>query len=524
MIARIALLLFVTCLVGLILGLSMAREEPADFRFVSGAEPETLDPALMTGVTEGRFAAAIFEGLTVYDPKDLSAMPGMAERWTVDPDGCVYTFFLREAAWSNGDPLTAHDFVYSWRRVLEPETASSYAYQLYYVKNAQAYNESKLADFAQVGIRADGQRKLIVTLNARTPFFLSLTSFMTLLPVSRRCVESHGETWTRPETIVTNGPFLLHEWRINRRLRLRRNPDYWDAANVKLATIDALTVETASTGFNIYETGGADLLTMIPLPLVDVLMKRDDYHSSTYLGTYFYRFNVTKPPLDDVRVRKALTMSINREHVTRYITRGGEVPSATFVPVGMPAYTPGKGLPYDPDRAKELLADAGYPNGKGFPKVELLFNTSESHKDIAEVIQDMWHKTLNVKVTLVNQEWKVYLANTRQFKYDVARSAWIGDYTDPNTFLDMFVTNGGNNRTGWSDPRYDALIEAAGREADPAKRMGLLRQAETVLLTEGVPIAPIYFLITNNMYRSHVHGIYPNVLNLILMKSISVGM
>ena len=523
MIGRAIVILVALCLVGLIVALCMATEQPADFTFVSGSEPETLDPALMTGVTEGRFAAALFEGLTVFDPKDLSVNPGMAERWTVSPDGRVYTFSLRRARWSHGQPVTAHDFVYSWRRVLEPQTAASYAYQLHYVENARAYTAGSLTDFAQVGIRAHGPNKLVITLERRTPFFLSLTAFMTLLPVNRECVEAHGDTWTRPGTIVTNGPFMLDEWKINRRLRLRKNPKYWDAGNVKLDTIDALTVENASTGFNIYETGGADLLTTVPLPLVDVLRTRDDYHSSTYLGTYFYRFNVAKPPLNDVRVRKALAMSINREHVTRYITRGGEVPAATFVPVGMPGYVPAKGLPYDPGRAKALLSEAGYSNGRGFPKIKLLYNTSESHKDIAEVVQDMWRKTLNIKVELLNQEWKVYLASTRSLDYEVGRSGWIGDYTDPNTFLDMFVTNGGNNRTGWSEPRYDALIQAAADEADPVRRMELFRKAETILLTEGVPIAPIYSMVSNNMFRSHVHGIHPNVLNLILMKWVWVA-
>ena len=282
-VARVAVAIGAICLAGLFAALTMTRDEPADFTYVSGSEPETLDPALMTGVLEGRLVAAIFEGLTVADPQDLSPKPGIAERWTVSPDGRVYTFSLREAQWSNGEPLTAHDFVYSWRRVLEQETAASYAYQLYYVKNAAAYNEGKLKDFGQVGIRAAGPRELVVTLERRTPFFLSLTSFMTLLPVNRRCVETFGEAWTRPATIVTNGPFLLDDWLLGRRLRLRKNPRYWDAANVRLDTIDALTVENSATGFNIYETGGADLLTTIPLTLVDVLRERPDYHTSTYV-------------------------------------------------------------------------------------------------------------------------------------------------------------------------------------------------------------------------------------------------
>lgn len=486
----------------------------AEFTYVSGPEPETLDPALLTGALEGRIVAALFEGLTQYHPKDLSPTPGIATHWDISEDGLTYTFHLRKSCWNNGEPLTAHDFVYSWRRALEPETAADYAYQLYYIKNARQFNEGTLTDFSQVGVRALDNYTLEVRLERPTAFFLDLTSFPTLMPVNRRCVERYGDGWTRPENMVSNGPFRLVEWRINNRIRMEKNPLYWDAQRVRLSSIDALTIESINTGFNVYETGGADYLFGLPLPLVEVLREREDCHTDVYLATYFLRFNVTTPPLDDVRVRKALAMAVNKEAIVKYVTRGGEMPATTLVPPGMPDYQPPEGLPFDPEEARRLLAEAGYPGGQGFPNIEYLFNTSEANKDIAEVIQQMWKEYLGIDITLVNQEWKVFLSTVKNLDYQIARGNWIGDYVDPNTFLDMFVTNGGNNRTGWGDPRYDHLIGAAAEERDRKKRMEIFQEAERILVEEEIPILPIYYHVSFNIYRPYVMGVYPNVLNM----------
>lgn len=483
----------------------------AEFTFINGAEPETLDPALLTGALEGRLAEALFEGLTTYHPRDLTPLPGMAERWVIAADRLTYTFHLRQARWSNGDPVTAHDFVYSWRRVLAPETAARYAYMLYYLKNGEAYNKGELKDPALVGVRAVDDRTLVVTLAHPTPYFLDLTSFSTLLPVNRRCVERHGVHWTKPENIVTNGPFLMKEWKLNQRIRMVKNPDYWDAANVRLNIVDALAVENLNTAFNLYLTHGADYIGDVPLPLRGLVQSRPDYHTGVYLATYYYLLNVRRPPLHDARVRKALAMAIDKESICRYITRGGELPAASFVPPGMANYTGPKGLAYDPATARRLLAEAGFPSGRGFPRLQILYNTSDAHRDIAEVIQQMWKEVLNIRVELLNQEWKVYLDSTAKGKYDVARASWIGDYTDPNTFLDMWVTGGGNNRAGWSHARYDALIHRAAREVNQAQRMALFREAESILVEQEVPIIPIYYYVTREMYRSNVKGIWQNV-------------
>jgi len=495
-------------------------EEPGEVRefvYVSGAEPETLDPARMTGLLEGRLANGLFEGLTTYDPATLAPLPGVAEKWDVSPEGLTYTFHLREAQWSNGDPITSGDFAYSWRRVLDPKTAASYAYLMYCIRGAEAFNEGRERDFRTVGIEVADDRTFRVHLARVTPYFLELTAFSTFMPVHRKTVEKFSPKWTAPENFVGNGPFVLKEWRINSRIVMDRNPKYWDAANVVSDRIVALPIESASTAFNAYEEGRADLITTVPLPQVVHLQRRPDFHNSDYLGTYYFTFNVTRPPFDDVRVRRAFNCAADKQRLVRYILRGGQKAADTFVPPGIPGYPAVKGPRFDPHLAAELLAKAGYPAGKGFPKVELLYNSSESHKHIAEVLQDMWKENLGVSIELVNLEWKTYLDALRRKDYQLARAGWIGDYVDPNTFLDLFVTGGGNNRTGWGNTQYDSLIRAAGREPDPARRMAVFTRAEAILIDE-MPVMPLYFYRVHNMYRKGVVGVYPNIRNLILLK------
>jgi oligopeptide transport system substrate-binding protein len=286
--------------------------------------------------------------------------------------------------------------------------------------------------------------------------------------------------------------------------------------------VDALAVENANTGFNLYLARGADYTGSVPLPLRDLVQSRPDYHTGVYMATYYYLVNVRRKPLDDPRVRKALAMAIDRAGICKYITRGGEEPASTFVPAGMPGYAGPKGIGFAPGEARRLLAEAGFPGGKGFPRLQLLYNTSESHRDIAEVVQQMWKDNLGLRFDLLNQEWKVYIDSTNRGEYDVARASWIGDYTDPNTFLDMWVTAGGNNRTGWSHAKYDALLRSAAVEHDPQRRMGIFREAETILVEAEAPIIPVYYYVTQEMYRENVKGIYQNVRGVHPMKWICV--
>lgn len=508
----------------LLVGCGMKSGHP-DLTVLNGGEPETLDPHIITGQPEYRLAEALFEGLCAHDPQTAKVIPGVAERWEISKDAKTYRFYLRKnAKWSNGDPLNARDFLYSWKRVLEPATAADYAYQLYYVKNAKNYNEGKLTDFNQVGLRAPDDFTLEVELDYPTPFFLDLTANAALYPVHRATVEKFGDDWIKPERFVSNGPFTLKEWRLNDHLDMVKNPHYWDIAHVHLNRIRVIPVRQALTAFSIYEMGGADLILdkgLIPIYLLDELRGRRDYHAATFLGTFFYRFNVTRKPLNDPRVRKALALTIDKKLLVEKITKAGERPATAFVPPGTGGYEPPPGLEYDPEKARRLLAEAGYPGGKNFPTLSILFNTAEVNSAIAVEIQQMWRKQLGIHCLLENQDWKVYLNSQSRLDYDISRSSWVGDYNDPTTFLDMFMSDNGNNRTGWSNPIYDELITDANRTTDSRKRFKLFRDAETLLLTEGVPVIPIYYYVGINFYDPDKWGgIYPNVLDVHPFKDI----
>jgi oligopeptide transport system substrate-binding protein len=489
----------------------------ADLVFVNGAEPETLDPSIITGQPEGRVVNALFEGLCAYD-ENGQAVPGVAESWNVSPDGKIYTFHLRQnAKWSDGSPLTAHDFVQSWKHTLTPSTGSQYNYQLYPIKNAQAFAEEKLTDFSHVGVKALDDRTLVVELENPTPYFIQLCAFPTLHPLPVALIERVGDDWVKPEYLVCNGAYSLESWRINDKIRLRKNPHYWDRENVALETIDVLPISDANVAFNFYASGLADLLMdkgLAPPALLDDLKKRDDFHASPFLGIYFLRYNCQKGPFADERVRHAFSLVVDKQRIVEKITRAGEEAAPGFVPPGIPGYTGTEGLTFDPEKARRLLSEAGYPGGKGFPNANYLYSKSELNEAIAVELQSMWRDQLGVNVNLVRQEWKVYLNSLSLLDYDIARSSWVGDYPDPNTFLDMFLTGGGNNRTGWSSPQYDALIAASARELDPKKRFDILRQAEDLLVQKAVPICPIYYYVGIQLYDpKKLGGIRANVLD-----------
>ncbi len=495
-----------------------SSEQRADLVFLNGAEPETLDPALITGQPEGRVANALFEGLLTFDQSG-KARPGMAETWEVSEEGRVYTFKLRDGLqWSDGTPLTARDFVESWKRTLDPATASEYAYQLHYVKGAKAFNEDTITDFANVGISAPDEQTLRVELENPTPFFLDLCAFVTLLPVPMHAVERYGDSWTKPGNLVSNGAYVLESWRINDRIRLRKNPRYWNAANVAMETIDVIPVSKANTAFNLYASGQADLMMdkgLVPPALLGEIKKRDDFQAAPFLGTYFLRYNCEKGPFADARVRRAFSIVIDKQSIVERITRAGELPARGFVPPGAGGYEPIEGCgEQDLEEAKRLLSDAGYSNGQGFPMVTYLYSEGELNEAIAVELQGMWRRELGVNVQLLRQEWKVYLRSLSTLDYDIARSSWVGDYPDPNTFLDMFVSGGGNNRTGWSDPEYDRLIAAAAAELDPNVRYRILRQAEKILVCEQMPVCPLYFYVGIQLYDADkLGGIEGNILD-----------
>jgi oligopeptide transport system substrate-binding protein len=504
----------------LCLALLVACERPsrrADLVFINGAEPETLDPAIITGQPEGRVVNALFEGLCAYDAEGR-AVPGVAESWEISPDGRTYTFRLRaDAKWSDGQPVTSRDFLESWQRTLTPATGSQYSYQLFPIKNARAFAEGMIGDFSQVGARAPDSRTLVVELENPTPYFLELCAFPTLHPVRMDLIRRVGDDWVKPGHLIGNGAFTLESWRINDKIRLKKNPHYWNREHVALETVDILPISDANVAFNFFASGLADLVMdkgLAPPALLDEMKRRPWFHAAPFLGIYFLRYNCARGPFADERVRRAFSLAVDKERIVSKITRAGELPAPGFVPPGIPGYTGTAGLGHDPDAARRALAEAGFPGGRGFPLVNYLYSKSELNEAVAVELQSMWRDVLGVNVNLVRQEWKVYLNSLSLLDYDIARSSWVGDYPDPNTFLDMFVTGGGNNRTGWSSPEYDRLIADAARELVPGKRLDILRQAEDLLVQSAVPVAPIYYYVGIQLYDPlRFGGIRPNVLD-----------
>lgn len=500
----------------LLLGCGKSRER-ADLAFVNSAEVETLDPAMITDQVSMRLGTALFEGLCRINDQG-KAEPGMAERWDVSEDKKRYTFHLRTAIrWSNGDPVTAHDFVGSWERVLNPATAADYAPQLYPLLNARAYNDGKLADFTQVGVRALDERTLECTLENPIPYWIDLCAFLTLAPVHLPTLAKHGGSWIKPGNLVGNGPYLLEDWRIDDHIRLRKNPDYWDAANVRMKTVDVLPITEANTALNYFLTGQVDLMMdkgMVPASLVPKLKQQEYFHTGPFLGTWFIRANVTKAPFNDPRVRLAFSLAVDRKRIVGKITQLGEQPASSFTPPGAGKnYQPPAGPEFNPQRARELLAEAGFPDGKGFPRVEYLYLPLPIERNIAVELQDMWRENLGVTVSLTKQEQKIWLSSMRELSYDLCRSSWVGDYNDPNTFLECFTIGNGNNRTGWKSPRYDELIAAAATEADVVKRHAIFQEAEKILVTDEAPIFPVYHYVGVQFRREKLAGVQANLID-----------
>jgi len=504
----------------------------ADLVWTAGGEVASLDPARMTALQDGRVASALFEGLTVLDPRTLKVRPGVARAWTVSPDGLLYTFDLRpEARWSDGRPVTAEDFAYSWRRVLDPKTAAEYVYMLYPIRGAKAYYEAAVkaaggppaeapagADGAAVGIRVEGPHRLVVHLERPCAYFLDLTAFSTYLPVRRDAVETHGDRWTLPPHLVSNGAYRLAAWHFRSRMTWEKNPYYWDAASVALGRIELRVFDQTTTALNAYETGAVDLTTVVPalaaqplLRLRDEGRRRDVLYAANF-GTYFYRFNCSRPPFSDARVRRALALAVDRRAIIERAARGGQRPAFVLVPPFLPGYRPPPGLAEDVEEARRLLAEAGCPGGRGLAQLALLVNKGMDHVPIAEMLQQQWRDRLGLDIRIEQVEWKVFLDMMTGLQYQVARAGWYGDYVDPNTFLDMFMTGNGNNQTGWSNAGYDRLVESAARRTDAAARLQDLREAEAILLSE-VPIVPLYYYTTFMLVRPGLEGVEPNLMN-----------
>ena len=488
----------------------------------NGTEPQSLDPQIATGVPEHHIISALMEGLVLKDRKTLLPKPGVAESWDISDDGRVYTFKIRgNARWSNGDSLTANDFVWSWWRALQPALGNLYAYMLFPIENAQEYYEGALADFSKVGAKALDENTLQVTLNHPTPYFLQLLDHYSLFPVHQETIEKFGAAdergtrWTYAGNLVGNGAFTLDEWEINRKILVKKNKNYWDSDNVDLNEIVFLPIDNMVTEERMFRAGQLHVTSSLPADKIATYKEIDDspMRISPYLGTYFYRINVDVPHLQDPRIRRALAMAIDRVNLVEKITKGGQIPAYAMTPPGTMGYYPESSLQYDPEQARKLLSDAGYPDGKDFPITEILYNTNEGHRKIAIAIQEMWKKNLNIDIQILNQEWKVYLDSESAGEYQISRAGWIGDYVDPNNFLDMFICEGGNNRTGWCNEEYDDLIlKIAPATKSHKERLEIFQKAETMLLDD-MPVIPIYTYTSIQLIDSAVKNFDSNIMN-----------
>jgi oligopeptide transport system substrate-binding protein len=491
-------------------------------RVGNSSEPKDLDPQTATAYTESTILSALFEGLTAVDDATAQPVPGAAERWDISADGLTYTFHLRaDVTWSNGDPLTAQDFVWSFQRILSPKLASEYSYMVWPLKNAQAYNDGKLADFAQVGARAVDNRTLELTLAAPCPWLLALAAHQAWYPVHRATLEKFGATerqgtpWTRPENLVGNGPFTLKEWSPNARIIVAKNPRHRDAARARLDAVEFHPIENLATEEKTFRAG--QLHVTYGLPPAKIPAWRENktdpgvLRVDPFLETFFLRFNPTKPPLDNTKLRQALARAIDREAIARDVLRGSVTPARALTPPNTAGYTAAAGPGFDPAAARALLAEAGFPGGRGLPVFEVQHKSDDVHRVVMEAVQQMWERELGVKATLVAIEQKTWIQNQSSQAYQISSARWVGDYVDADTFLSLWLTGGGNNWTGWGDAAYDRLVTEAARTLDAAKRHALQRDAEVLLLDRG-PIIPIYHGARVFLIDPSVKGWTPNLL------------
>jgi oligopeptide transport system substrate-binding protein len=487
---------------------------------IGSGEPGSLDPHLASLTAEINVLSALFEGLVAEDPVDLHPVPGVAESWDISPDGLVYTFRIRENAnWSDGEPLTARDFTASFQRALAPSFAAPEAALLDVIQGAEAFRRGQQVDFSQVGIVAENDRTLRIALAHPSPTFLAILAHPICYPVRLDNVaqagppNERGHDWAEPGHLVGDGPFTLAVWAHQREIVVVKSKTYWDAARVRLAEIHFYPFEPTAEELA-FRAGQLHLTDTIPPGKIDAW--RSDANGSLrldpLLGTEFYRINVARPFLNDPRIRRALSLAVDRDAIVGKILRGGQAPATTFTPPGLAGYAPPTGDRTDLGIARKLLADAGFPGGKGLPTFELLYNTSDTHRVVAEAIQDMWRSGLGIEVRLATQEYASVLAARQTGGYDMVRSSWIADFADPSSFLEMWTKNGGNNNTGWSSEPYDALLRQAEQSKDASTRAEFFRQAETLLLA-AAPIIPIYHNTHVYLIRPSVQGWHPTPLD-----------
>lgn len=557
--------ILVLALIVAVLMVTAPSHPRADFTFINRGIISTLDPAAMSWMQDIRLALTIWEGLYTYDPRTSEPIPGTAFPAEISPDQRTYTFRIRpEACWENGDPVTARDFTYAWRRAFEPGTARDYAFFFEMIEGVKDYvawrigQTQRIAEIkdplrkraerdhhlaeadqrfdSQVAIQALDEKTLRVRLVRPVAYFLDLCAFSTFLPVHVASIERfkvigddgliyYSEQWTKPGNTHYNGPFFVTDWAFKRHIRMERNPHYWNHQAVKLRTLEQVEVEDANTTWLLYAGGQVDWVTSIDTSYVPKLIassgsplpgainrtgrQRSDIHAFPAFGTYFYNFNCKdklpdgRPnPFRDRRVRQAFTMAVDKQRLVDQVVRQGNPPATTFIPPGsIPNYPAVQGLPHDPQRARRLLAEAGFPEARGFPEVVILFNTGFQHGDIAQAVIGMWQRELGIRGRVQGMEGKTFREEKKNVNYIICRASWYGDYGDPTTFLDMFQTTNGNNDSGFTDPQYDRMLADAELEIDPLKRLEKLAEIERYLVNDALPLLPLYVYVNTYAFN-----------------------
>ena len=493
-----------------------------NFRVNLSTEPPSLDWSLATDHVSFNVIANLMVGLTEFD-KQLKPAPVIAKSWDILEGGRKLVFHLRDdVSWSDGKKVRAQDFEYSWKRLLDPKTASQYAYILFDIENAQEFHESKQSDASAVGVQAQDDFTLLVRLRYPASYFLAITTFETTFPQRQDIIEKFDSRWTDPENIVTNGPFLLSSWKHENEIELKANPNYF-RAKPAIDRVTMLMVKEKTTAVAMYEQGQLDFLDDHSIPALEKnrLSKQRGFKRVPQLRGEYYGFAVDRKPFNDPRVRKAFAMAIDRS-VFPKILHGGEEPASSWIPPGMLAHNPKIGLPFNPPEARRLLREAGYPDGKGFPRIILGYDNEEDRKLVAEAVQGMWQRNLGIVVALENQEWKVYLKKLQNDPFPVFRDGWGADYPDPDNFMKLFTSNSGNNHLRWRNNRYDQLADSAAREFDTKKRVRLYDEAQRILCETELPMMPLYWrtestvlnplftgLEMNSMGRLDLHQVRP---------------
>lgn len=515
-------MLFQSLALALVTTLAPMQSGKDEFVYNNKAEPETLDPHIATGTPDNNIIIQMFEGLMARKADWATIVPGLAESYTVTKDGLKYTFKIRSnAKWSDGSKITAADFVYSFHRAVDPKTTAQYAY--WFTDTIVGMKEYAAAVSPETekktGVKAIDEKTLEIKLLKPVPYFLQILAESLAFPVKKEIVEKFGDKWTRPENIVSAGPYKLKEWRVSEKIVLEKDPNYYGADSVKIKKIVALPIVERQTAVDLFNQGRLDWTGYNGAPNAMVPSFKSDPNFRVNPGfiTYFYRFNTTRAPLNDPRVRMALSLAINRKEIVEKVTRAGEIPTGILVPQGVGTYKSPKSPVTDDykanvEKAKKLLAEAGFPGGKGMRKLALQYNTDENHKRIALAVQQMWKRELGVEIEPYNQEWKVYLKAQESLDYDISRSAWAGDYPDASSFLELFTSTSANNMTGWKNAQYDQLFSDANKTMDGSKRNGLLAKAEGILLNE-MPFAPVFFMTNFSFVRPELQGFVPNLID-----------